>query len=480
MYRSTGLILVYCFLFVFSGFAQDSSGYNPYVQDTSAFQNVGFVDTVKHIYGNDALKSTKTVVDKKALAEKKAQESENDKIWIKQQIAAMTMRIMRGRGYVKGGMDTAGIFVMKRFKELKLKPLLKNGNYAQGFAYPVISYPKKINLVVNGDTLKPGLDYLVNPSSQPIIGKDLKGSVIELNDVKDRDLWKKLVAGIDSSHVYYLLHTDSFCKNVLHISMELFISLLPRGVYLIPQEGRLQWSVSRDTISATLFYVHENALPRNIKYVDITLPALFNPKFRTQNIIGYVPGEVADSYVIFTAHYDHLGMMGDTTIFPGGNEGASGIAELFYIASHVAKKKPHYSTVFIAFSGEEAGLMGSEFYVKYPAAPLKRTKMVVNLNLIGDATYGFSVINGLDRPNEFALLQQINDREKYVPKLRAKGPATNGSHYHFTKSGVPAFFIYGNGTSGYYHDIYDKAKSLSAAYMDGLGKLLIDFANSLR
>ena len=460
--------------------AQDSSGYNPYVQDTSAFQSVGMVDTVKHIYTDDSLKKITPVVDKKKLAEQKAEQSEKDKIWIKQQMTALTMRNMRGRGYVKGGMDSAALFVLKRFKELRLKPLLKNGNYAQGFAYPVISFPKKINLVVNGDSLKPGVDFLVEPSSQPIVGKDLKGQVVDLNEVKDRDVWKKLVAGIDSSHAYYLLHTDSFCKNVLHISFDLFISLLPHGVYLVPREGRLQWNVARDTIGATIFYVHESALPRTIKYVNISLPAQFNHKFRTQNIIGYVPGQVADSYVIFTAHYDHLGMMGDTTIFPGGNEGASGLAELFYMASSLIKKKPHYSIVFIAFSGEEAGLMGSELYVKYPAVPLKKTKMVVNLNLLGDASLGFSVINGLDRPNEFALLQQINDREKYVPKLRAKGPASNGSHYHFAKSGVPSFFIYGNGTTGYYKDIYDKTRGLPAAYLDGLGKLLIDFADALR
>ena len=111
--------------------------------------------------------------------------------------------------------------------------------------------------------------------------------------------------------------------------------------------------------------------------------------------------------------------------------------------------------------------------------PLKNIKFLVNMNMMGDATTGLTVVNAMDHPTEFGILKQINDREKYVPTIWAKPQAANSDHYYFSRAGIPAFFIYGNGGKGYYHDIYDKPKELTANNIDGVAKLLIAFAKEI-
>ena len=86
-------------------------------------------------------------------------------------------------------------------------------------------------------------------------------------------------------------------------------------------------------------------------------------------MLGYVEGShFPDSFILFSAHYDHLGHMGKNIFIAGANDNASGTSMLLNLAAHYAKpeNKPKYSVMFIAFGAEEAGLIGSKFYVQHP------------------------------------------------------------------------------------------------------------------
>jgi hypothetical protein len=448
------------------------------VPDTTVLKTT-LVDTVSHVYNVDSLDKEKKLKDQRDLLKMSAIQSENDKIWIRKQIEALSGKNMRGRGYVKNGTDSAALFVLKKFKEFKLKSVGTNQTFTQGFAFPVNTFPNKMKLVVNGDSLKPGTDYLIDPSSSSFFSKELKVKKVNLNDIADREAWKIILSQMDAEHLYYLENVDLFCSKILNVKRSVFLSMLPRGSYIIPQEGRLQWSVSRDTITATIFYVHPDALPKVMKSAEVAVTAEFLPKFRNQNIVGCIPGVVKDSFIAFTAHFDHLGMMGKETVFAGASENASSIAMLLYLASYYAHHTPHYSILFVAFSGEEASLMGSEFFVKKPIIPIRSIKFLTNLDMMADATNGITVVNATEHPTEFGLLKAINDREKYVSEVRSRGPAANSDHYYFAKAGVPAFFIYANGLKNYYHDVADKPREISANKVDGVAKLLIAFAAAL-
>jgi len=189
-----------------------------------------------------------------------------------------------------------------------------------------------------------------------------------------------------------------------------------------------------------------------------------------------VPGKVKDTFITFTAHYDHLGMMGDSTYFPGASDNASGTAMMLYLTSYLAAQPQHYSVLFIAFSGEETGLLGSSFYVQHPVVPLGSIKFLTNIDIMGDATDGVTIVNATEYPTEFDQLKRINDVQHYIPIIKSRGKAANSDHYHFTEAGVPSFFIYSNGGKGYYHDIYDIGAEVTLNHVEGVAKLLIDFA----
>ena len=116
-------------------------------------------------------------------------------------------------------------------------------------------------------------------------------------------------------------------------------------------------------------------------------------QYQTGNIICTLPGQ-SDSSMAFSAHYDHLGMMGEQAIFCGGNDNASGISTVLGIMQRYASTtKPHYTTRFIFFTGEEAGLRGSTYFVEHPTFPLSSMKLLVNLDLLGTGEEGIMVEN---------------------------------------------------------------------------------------
>ena len=113
-----------------------------------------------------------------------------------------------------------------------------------------------------------------------------------------------------------------------------------------------------------------------------------------RNVIGVLPGakpEWAGQSALLTAHYDHLGLgwpdvhKGDEgKLHPGADDNGSGVAVLLELAKAIASgEKPQRTLVFVAFAGEEAGLLGSRHYVEHPAFPLEKTIGVINLDTVG-------------------------------------------------------------------------------------------------
>jgi putative aminopeptidase FrvX len=128
---------------------------------------------------------------------------------------------------------------------------------------------------------------------------------------------------------------------------------------------------------------------------------------KVQNVIGVIRGtdpKLKDTYILVTAHYDHLGVRGEgeDNIFNGANDDASGTASVMEIASVLKGMKPKRSIVFMTFWGEEHGLLGSAYYGKNPVFPIKDTIAMVNLEQVGrtDDTEGARVsavsITGFD------------------------------------------------------------------------------------
>jgi len=196
---------------------------------------------------------------------------------------------------------------------------------------------------------------------------------------------------------------------------------------------------------------------------------------KNRNIIAYSKKPIEnDSTIIICAHYDHLGMIGKSAIFNGANDNASGIGMLLDLARGYYRNEwnSKYRIKFIAFGGEEAGLLGSQFYAdNLKDEPIK---CVINLDLMGNAEDGIMIVNALDNKKLVSKFKEINDSFQFVPKIAERPNAPNSDHYPFTqlKPKKDAIYIYVMGLYPYYHDVYDRYEQLPFTNFENVYKLL--------
>ena len=162
-----------------------------------------------------------------------------------------------------------------------------------------------------------------------------------------------------------------------------------------------------------------------------------------KNVIGVLPGHdpvLRNEAVIVGAHYDHLGLGGFGSLDPdsngkvhnGADDNASGAAMLIDIAQRLSAAPPARTVVFIAFSGEELGLLGSAYYVKQPVYPLSTTLAMVNLDMVGRLRQKRLIVYGSRSAAEFPkLLDSLNWYAGFDLKAQGDGygPSDQSSFY---------------------------------------------------
>jgi hypothetical protein len=152
-----------------------------------------------------------------------------------------------------------------------------------------------------------------------------------------------------------------------------------------------------------------------------------------RNVIGVLPGrdpDLRNEILIVGAHYDHLGPGHFGSLDPdsmgivhnGADDNASGVSALIHIAAELAPLPPARTVVFIAFSGEEAGLLGSDYYVKNPVFPLARTYAMVNMDMVGRLRNERLLVYGAATAQEFGgLLDSLNTHAGFDLKPSGDG-----------------------------------------------------------
>jgi Zn-dependent M28 family amino/carboxypeptidase len=172
---------------------------------------------------------------------------------------------------------------------------------------------------------------------------------------------------------------------------------------------------------------------------------------KSPNVAGVMPGkDRPDEYVIYVAHWDHLGrslaFSGDP-IFNGAVDNATGVAGILAIAKAFREMAPapSRSVMFLAVTAEESGLIGSEHYAEHPLVPLEKTAAVINidaLNPLGRAKdvevigFGASELEDL-----LAVAAKSQDRTLLQDRRSEAGYFYRSDHFNFAKAGVPALYI---------------------------------------
>ena len=194
-----------------------------------------------------------------------------------------------------------------------------------------------------------------------------------------------------------------------------------------------------------------------------------------RNVIGLLPGDdpnLRNETVIVGAHYDHLGLGGFGSLDPdstgkvhnGADDNASGSAMLIQIAQHLAQSRPARTVLFIAFSGEELGLLGSAYYVKHPIYPLTSTIAMVNLDMVGRLRDRRLIVYGARTAKEFpALLDSLNWHFGFDLKARGDGygPSDQSSFY---AAGRPVLHVFTDLHEDYHRTTDDWQKIDTAGF----------------
>lgn len=382
---------------------------------------------------------------------------------------------LHGRGYVNGGDSLAAELIGAEFDRLGLHRV--RDSRFEPFSFTVNTFPDSVKLAVDGRALRPGIDFLVDPGSGSAKGR-YEVVHLTLNDLatpERRAMTMGVVTGrAIALHLPVVRSTDS-----LELVRSVQDDLLHYGPVLRKAAGKLTWGVSQQAARFPLLELTAEAWNDSAAVVDLRVANRMR-KHNARNVWGLIKGRSSKELVVVTAHYDHLGRMGPDVLFPGANDNASGVSMLMNLAARYAREKPRSDMLFIAFAGEEAGLVGSEWCAVDRAFDLGAVRLLINLDLMGTGDEGITVVNATAHQELFDAMVARNTATARLAQVKPRGPACNSDHCPFVKRGVPSIFLYTLGGIAAYHDVHDRAETLPLTDYHDVYLTLVDLINGLK
>lgn len=426
---------------------------------------------------------------------------------IKKHLDYLASDELEGRGLGSKGIELAANYISNRFSSFNLRQVPGKNNYFQEIPMHGSKLLKNSELVIiNNDsakTLQYSEDYFLyklgqqtfipKPLEIVFVGYGIVAPEFDYNDYQSVDVQGKIVAYLDSEP--YSEDPDFFNGflptrySSAEMKRRIAISRGAAGTILIPVERYTDWSdVKRDfdiedvilayDISSNLSLIINpsvaNILFKNSTYsYDDVIKMHNNHKIKSfvlqsklkfkgyfkersfieRNVIGTILGndnKLKDSYIIVSAHYDHLGIgneIRNDSIYNGALDNAIGVSVMLEIARALSSLSLKRSVVFIATTGEERGLLGSIYYTDNPIYPLYKT--IANLNIDGIAFFrdfkSLIVIGG-----EYSNLGEYSLKvaEKFglsideIPdEFYSFGAFNNSDHFAFAMAGIPSVII---------------------------------------
>jgi hypothetical protein len=216
---------------------------------------------------------------------------------------------------------------------------------------------------------------------------------------------------------------------------------------------------------------------------------------QTENVLGFLPGSdpiLKSQVVVFTAHYDHLGLSRTGDLYPGADDDGSGTVALLELAKAFAANpiKPKRSLLFMTVTGEEKGLFGSKYYTNHPIIPLDKTIADLNMDMVGrmdtiheamtDTNYIYVI--GSDKISlELDSLLRLANTETEQLSLDYTFNSDHdperfyyrSDHYNFAKNGVPIVFFF-DGVHRDYHKPTDTVDKILFKKIAKIGRMIYD------
>lgn len=442
---------------------------------------------------------------------------------------------MRGRGAGTAELDAAAAYIARKFADAGLEPAGENG-YLQPFTVTTGAEMGADNHVSVGATgsLVPGEDYVpINFSASgeaagPLVfaGYGIVAEEKGYDDYTHLDVEGKVVvllryeppsfAGGQGSR-RYTRHANLISKAINARNRGAVAVILANGyrdgsdrdelikfgsvsgpddagIPMVQVKNTLveEWLTSvgsslRELQSA----INDDDSPQSFPF-DENLQAeiaveVVRKQAAVSNVVGYWPGET-EEFVVIGAHYDHLGLGDDSSLAPdavgevhhGADDNASGTAGVIALARAIAAQGiGRRGTLFIAFAGEEVGLLGSQHWVENPTRSLANAVAMLNMDMIGRIDQSKIYVGGTGTAALFSeLVEDATDEASFEVSLSQSGYGAS-DHTSFTAKGVPVLFFF-SGLHADYHKPSDTWDKINAEAAVEVLDVVSEIANELR
>ncbi|MGZ8536869.1 MAG: M28 family peptidase [Flavisolibacter sp.] len=420
---------------------------------------------------------------------------------------------MEGRETATPGQRKAASYLEQQFKALGLEAG-NNGSYLQVFnVYQDSLIDATID--INGQNFKIDKDLNASPTNIQATMPFSEVVVVGMNandSVKNLNLTGRLVLVVGNAPmgrgmggifttllnkgIAGLLYLNASNPNITAATRKSNQSMNNFRRTVSPQQFTISEKVARaiigndyDQVKSNNSYVKTHTANILLETKKITM------SLQSSNVIAVVPGsDLKDQYLFITAHYDHLGKRGDSVIYYGADDDGSGTVGILEIAEAFAKaradgKGPRRSVVFMAVSGEEKGLWGSDYYSSHPIFPLDKTTADLNIDMIGrsdssrkkgDSTNYVYVVGDDKLSSDLRTISEGVNKKYLKMELDYKFNDPNdrnriyyrSDHYNFAKKGVPIIFYYDGMLGADYHKPTDTPDKINYNLLAKRAKLV--------
>ncbi len=380
---------------------------------------------------------------------------------IKKDVSYLASDDFQGRANFSNEIAQAGNYIAQRFKETGLNSPENIKDFKQTF-YITNIVPKTLTVEINGESITAN-NLAVATTSAEFSWQS--PHVVTTHIIGEQDDMRAMISKINHQGGNHLV--------LLHPSHE----KMYRRYQAFFQNGLTKLITKETTKGGTLVIALTDIVNKedNIKALKITGSATLTKQALT-NIVGVLPGKtLPDEIVLYSAHYDHLGVnpegSGDK-IFNGADDDASGTSAIINLAAHFSKMNNNARTLmFVAFSAEEIGGFGSKYFSKQLDA--NSITAMINVEMIGKPSkFGAGMVwmTGMERSNLGLLLNNAladSDMKVYKDPYPEQGLFYRSDNATLARLGVPAHSFSSTqlDKDKHYHQVSDDLASLDLASM---------------
>jgi hypothetical protein len=413
---------------------------------------------------------------------------------------------LQGRGAGTKGLERAAGYIAEQFREFKLQPAGENNSFWQTFKVTTGARTGPGNQleVSGGKTLKIDTDYRPLSFSSngqvqaPVVfaGYGITAPEFKYDDYSHLDVKNKIVlvrryepksfrkddSGKERPHTHHaslvskaINARNHGAKAVLLFNGELedrqADTLIRFGTISGPENvGILMLQVTNDVAND---WIKGDGLKSENKTLSLKVD-IIREQADVKNVLGFLPGR-SKEYIVIGAHYDHLGLGNESSlapsqigkVHPGADDNASGTAGLLELARMFSARRDSLDrgVLFIAFAGEEIGLLGSSEWVNHPTRPIENAVAMLNMDMIGRVNGSKLYVGGTGTAATFEpLLKAVAAGYDFKIDFSKDGYSAS-DHTSFVAKSVPVLFFF-SGLHGDYHkpsDTWDKVSGPASA-----------------